>query len=41
MEQYYSIEEQNQYGVVGIELCRHKEITDESVVLLERTDSSI
>ncbi|MBR4867746.1 MAG: DUF3850 domain-containing protein [Clostridia bacterium] len=24
MEQYYSIEEQNQYGVVGIELCRLK-----------------
>ena len=36
MEQYYSIEEQNQYGVVGIELCRHKEITDESVVCLTR-----
>ena len=36
MEQYYSIEEQNQYGVVGIELCRHKEITDESVCLLSR-----
>ena len=36
MEQYYSIEEQNQYGVVGIELCRHKEITDERVVCLTR-----
>ncbi len=32
MEQYYSVEEQNKYGVVGIELCRTKQITDESVV---------
>jgi len=36
MEQYYSIEEQNQYGVVGIELCQPKEITDENVALLVR-----
>ena len=34
MEQYYSVEEQKKYGVVGIELCRPKEITDESVVCL-------
>ena len=34
MEQYYSVEEQNQYGVVGIEICRHKEIADESIVCL-------
>ena len=31
MEQYYSVEEQNKYGVVGIEICRPKEITDECV----------
>ncbi len=36
MEQYYSVEEQNKYGVVGIELCRPKEITDESVVCLTK-----
>ena len=36
MEQYYSVEEQNKYGVVGIELCRPKQITDESVVTLIR-----
>ncbi len=29
MEQYYSVEEQNKYGVVGIELCRSEQITDE------------
>ena len=34
MEQYYSVEEQRKYGVVGIELCRPKEITDESVAFL-------
>ncbi len=28
MEQYYSVEEQKKYGVVGIELCAHKKITD-------------
>ena len=28
MEQYYSVEEQGKYGVVGIELCLLKEITD-------------
>ena len=31
MEQYYSVEEQNKYGVVGIELCRPKQITDEAL----------
>lgn len=31
MEQYYSVEEQNKYGVVGIEICRPKKITDEVV----------
>ena len=36
MEQYYSIEEQNKYGVVGIELCRPKQNTDESVALLSK-----
>ena len=30
MEQYYSIDKQNKYGFVGIELCRPKEITDEA-----------
>ena len=35
MEKYYSVEEQNKYGVVGIELCRPKEITDEVVAKLE------
>ena len=34
MEQYYSVEEQNKYGVVGIELCRPKQTTDETVALL-------
>ena len=37
MEQYYSVEEQNKYGVVGIDLCRPKEITDETIVCLTRT----
>ena len=32
MEQYYSTEEQNKYGVVGIELFLPKRITDEKVV---------
>ena len=36
MEQYYSVEEQNKYGVVVIELCRPNQITDESVALLEK-----
>ncbi len=36
MEQYYSVEEQKKYGVVGIELCRPKQITDESVAFLVR-----
>ena len=36
MEQYYSVEEQKKYGVVGIELFRPKEITDETVALLYR-----
>ena len=34
MEQYYPVERQNKYGVIGIELCRPKEITDETVALL-------
>ena len=34
MEQYYSVEEQKKYGVVGIEICRPKEITDETVACL-------
>ena len=34
MEQYYSVEEQRKYGVVGIELCRPEQITDECVCLL-------
>ena len=36
MEEYYSLEEQKQYGVVAIELCRPKQITDETVALLVR-----
>ena len=36
MEQYYSVEEQRKYGVVGIELCRTEQITDESIVCLCR-----
>ena len=36
MEQYYSVEEQKKYGVVGIELFPPKRITDESVVCLTR-----
>lgn len=38
MEQYYSVEEQRKYGVVGIELCRPKQITDEAVASLRRQD---
>ena len=34
MEQYYSIDEQTKFGVVGIELFPQKETTDEAVVLL-------
>ena len=34
MEQYYSVEEQKKYGVVGIELFPPKRITDESIVCL-------
>lgn len=37
MEQYYSVEEQKKYGVVGIELFRPEQITDETVCLLSRT----
>ena len=40
MEQYYSVEEQNKYGVVGIEICRPKEITDETVALFLRDINS-
>lgn len=36
MERYYPVNEQNQYGVVGIELCRTKKIIDEPVVCLKR-----
>ncbi len=36
MEKYYSVEEQTKYGVVGIEFCRPKQITDECVALLVR-----
>lgn len=36
MEEYYSVEEQRKHGVVGIELCRPKHITDENVALLEK-----
>lgn len=39
MEQYYFLEEQKKYGVVGIELCRPKQITDESLVCLERKEN--
>ncbi len=36
MEKYYSAEEQAKYGVVGIELCRPKQITDECVCVITR-----
>jgi len=36
MEQYYSVEEQRKYGVVGIELCPPMQITDESVIGIEK-----
>ena len=36
MEQYYSIEEQKKYGVVGIELFQHEETTDKTVVPMYR-----
>ena len=36
MEQYYSAEEQQKYGVVGIELFQPKHITDESAVCLAK-----
>ena len=39
MEQYYSVEEQNKYGVVGIELCQSKQITDETVALFTNQES--
>ena len=38
MEQYYSVEEQEQYGVVGIELCWPKEITDDSIATIIREE---
>ena len=41
MEQYYSAEEQKQYGVVGIELCPPMQITDESVVGKEVIDERV
>ena len=34
MENYYSVEEQQKYGVVGIELFPPKRITDESAVIM-------
>lgn len=40
MEQYYSVEEQNKYGVVGIEIYQPKEITDETVALFLRDINS-
>ena len=40
MEQYYSVEEQRKYGVVGIELCRPEQITDETVALFLRDINS-
>ncbi len=36
MEEYYSVEEQRKHGVVGIELCRPKHFTDETVCLLSK-----
>ena len=36
MEQYYSVEEQKKHGVVGIELCRPNQITDECCALFEK-----
>lgn len=36
MEEYYSLEEQKKYGVVGIEISRPELITDETVALLSR-----
>ena len=36
MEEYYSLEEQKKYGVVGIEISRPELITDETVVLMSR-----
>ena len=36
MEEYYSAEEQKKYGVVGIEVSRLNEDTDETVVLMSQ-----
>lgn len=36
MESYYSAEEQKRYGVVGIEIFRPDQTTDETVVLMSR-----
>ena len=38
MEQYYSVEVQNKYGVVGIELFPPKHVTDESIVTLTKCE---
>ena len=38
MEQYYSIEEQEKCGVVGIELCRPEQISDKCAAKLIRID---
>ncbi len=40
MEAYYSAEEQAKYGVVGIELSPPKQITDESICLLQKRDGN-
>ena len=36
MDQYYSVEKQDKYGVVGIELFPPKRITDETIVCLRK-----
>jgi len=36
MEQYYSAEEQNRYGVLGIELCRQEPAAAESAEYLKQ-----
>ena len=40
MEEYYSAEEQKKYGVVGIEVSRLNEDTDETVVVMARVNDS-
>ena len=36
MEMYYSVKQQEKYGVVGIELCLTEQISDSTVALIER-----